>query len=568
MTQCPSASVFNLPFFILALWIGIASGFPSQALAGAGTPAKSPEDTFLSGNQCIQKQDIACAKVALLRIPQQSPYAKILDAAIATQNQDFEHVFQVLLPLQVSDFQNTTPLIPEASASLHTSLALAYQSQADTLRFLEQRILAEQYLRVDMQSQSALIEANQKAIWEALIATDKNRLIEMRGASFDSRVQGWVDLALGIQSASNLDTATTSWRLAYPDHPANLQNVIAWSEAMGIRPVAQEDPVVHAGLGGKVAVLLPFASEVYYPVADAIERGFMAARHIANDDTKVTIYPTTGDKDGITALYEKAVSDGATMILGPLTRDEVGALTTGEFTVPTLTLNQSESAFQLKNLYGIGLSLETEAAQIAKSTRDAGMQTATIIAADAPLGARMAEAFRQAWLAEGGQVILQANLMEHTDIENVREEISSQPVDMIMLATPPEMARSLRGFLDITTPTYGFSHLYAGINHEPDDAALIAVRFTDLPWMIPGEDDPFSDYRDAAADLPQGMMQRWFALGADAYQVLKLITSGNGKSGTVNGLTGRIEIRQNGMVLRTLAIGRFSEEGVVQERMP
>ena len=51
---------------------------------------------------------------------------------------DFDRAFRLLLPLQAE-----ASLPAEANASLHASLALAYENEADTLRGLEQRTLAE-----------------------------------------------------------------------------------------------------------------------------------------------------------------------------------------------------------------------------------------------------------------------------------------------------------------------------------------------------------------------------------------------------------------------------------------
>ncbi len=286
------------------------------------------------------------------------------------------------------------------------------------------------------------------------------------------------------------------------------------------------------------------------------------------DDIEVVIYPTSGDKDMITAVYQKAVSEGAHYVVGPLARDEITALTTGPLSVPTLALNQAESNLPLANLYSLGLSIETEAAQIVRIARDAGMQTAAVIASDNGVAPRMAKAFEDAWLAEGGQLILRANINEQTSPEELQTQLQAQPTDMILLATHPELGRAVRGYLDITIPTYGFSHLYTGVNYEPEDAALLAVRFIDLPWILATENAAFDAYKESAANLPEGMMQRWFALGVDAYQVLAVIASQPGQAASIRGLTGKIQIDKTGNIERTLAVGRFNGDSVILEQAP
>ncbi len=475
----------------------------------------------------------------------------------------------MLLPIQVSGAADDPSLLPQAAASLHASLALAYDHQADPLRSLQQRIQAGHYWQIAGQKNHAQIEQNQRLIWNGLASLDKSQLVEMRGESISTSIQGWVDLALIARDQPDLRQAVADWRKVYPDHGANTDLVLEL--AANSTPTAA--PASNKSAVNKVALLLPFASAAFHPAADAIERGFMVARNTAGDETEVVIYPTNGDRESINQIYRQAIDDGASFIVGPLTRDEVTALAVsrtaaGKLEVPTLVLNQSESSFALENLYSLGLSVDTEAAQIARITRDFGLQTAIIIAADNPVANRMAQSFSDAWQAEGGRLLLQIDINEQTAPEDLQSRLQAQPADLLILATEPELARTIRAFLDITTPTYGFSHIYTGVNYEPEDTALLAVRFIDLPWMLGNGDGGFDAYSEAAADLPQGMMQRWFALGADAHQVFSALATRPATPVTIRGLTGRIEITPDGNIRRTLALGQFTSDGVVLEQAP
>lgn len=564
MNQRLSTSFFRL--FCLACFLWFSTSSAAVAAANTLPPQKQTvEITFIDGINCLKRSDIACAKIALLKIPAQQPYAKILEGAIAAAENNLDKTFRLLLPIQVSGSTQDSSLIPEAVASLHASLAVAYDQQGDPLRSLEQRTLAEQYWQGATLADTEQIERNQKNILNTLVALDRSQLVEMRGESFNTTMQGWIDLALAVQSSPDLKTSVADWRKVYPNHSANTELALALKPA-ALTATSNNTAVTTADR--KVALLLPFGSAYFYPAADAIERGFMAARNAAKDETEVVIYPTSGDKDQITAIYQKAVSDGARFVVGPLARDEVTALTIGNLAVPTLALNQAESNFELPNLYRLGLSVDTEAAQIARMARDNGMQTAVIVAADNEIAQRMAKSFEEAWLAQGGQLSLQANINETTSPTELQETLAAQPADMILLAAHPELARTVRGYLDITVPTYGFSHIYTGVNYEPEDAALLAVRFIDLPWMLSAEDSSFSIYKETAANLPEGMMQRWFALGVDAYQVLTVIAAQSGKATSIRGLTGNIQIGAGGNIKRTLAVGRFTNDGVVLEQAP
>jgi outer membrane PBP1 activator LpoA protein len=64
------------------------------------------------------------------------------------------------------------------------------------------------------------------------------------------------------------------------------------------------------------------------------------------------------------------------------------------------------------------------------------------------------------------------------------------------------------------------------------------------------------------------MMQRWFALGVDAYQVLTAIAAQPDQPTSIRGLTGRIHIGADGTIDRSLAVGRFDGNGVILEQQP
>lgn len=515
----------------------------------AAQPRKTPEARFIEGLACLKKADIPCAQVAQAGIPSTSPYAKLLAGDIAAAQKDFDLAFRLLLPLQAE-----SGLLPAASASLHASLALAYDNQPDPLRALEQRTLVETDL-----TEAADIQANQQQIWASISKLPREQLVEIRGDSLDTTIQGWIDLALAVQAGQSL----ADWRSAYPDHPAGNSLL----QELGAESATPTTPVARAGgLHGKIALLLPFEVETYYPVSDAIEQGFAAAKTIAKDDSEIQIYPTRGNKDEITAIYQQAVNEGAKYVIGPLTRDEITTLARHKAPVTTLALNEPDQDTSQENLYSFGLSIDDEATQIANIARNYGMQNAIIVATDGPISTHMAHAFNDAWIAQDGSIVLRIDINEKTDLTALKAQITSHPADMILLAGNAEEARNIRPYLDAATATFGFSHVYAGINHDPMDAPLTAIRFIDLPWLLNRDNAAFSAYKSEAADLPQGEMQRWFALGADSYQVLLALAQH--KATTLHGLSGRISISETGEITRELSLGSFGNNGIVLEKSP
>lgn len=522
---------------------------------------------FLEGQACLDRVDIPCAQLAQSRIPAQSAYAKLLNGNIAAAQGDFDQTFRLLLPLQAA-----STLSKPALASLHASLALAYENQTDTLRALEQYTKAASFLSPGGES-----EKNEQRLWQLLSQSSREELIESRGESYDTTIQGWIDLALAAQALASNPAAISGWRKAYPDHVA--RGFADRQFGTEPPPAAIENSVQAVGasigkikgksqLQGPIAILLPFGVEAFYPASDAIERGFVAAQALHQGNNEIRLYATNGNKDEIGAIYAKAVQEGAAYVLGPLTRDEATAIAGSQATVLTLALNQPESRTVADKFFSFGLSIETEVAQIVRLARNAGMQSATIVSSGSPVAKRTALAFHDAWLADGGEIRLQAGPGADQSLADMHAAIKAQPADMIFLSANPEEARAMRPFLDPSTPTFGISHLYSGLAFDPSDHVMNAVRFIDLPWILETENPAFAGYREAAAELPPGEMQRWFALGADAYRVLLQLSQSAGQGTTISGLTGKLRITAKGEIERTLVSGRFSSTGVVLEKSP
>ena len=526
------------------------------APTSSGQQGNTPQALLQQGLDCLDRADLSCAQQALKSMPAQSVHAKLLTGRIAVVEGDTDRALRLLEPLQ-----GEPGLAPAASASLHASLALAYEKQSDILHALEQRIALDRRLATD----SAEALNNQQHILSMLTGLPRSQLVDLRGDSTDTTMQGWVDLALALSTAGDQKQALASWHLAYPDQ------ILASSllqQTQQSAPDAGAMPSSGTELQGPIALILPFAVEDFYPAADAIERGFVAAQAQAKSDNALKIYATHGNPAEIANIYNQAVNDGAKYVVGPLTRSEVTAVASTSLTVPTLTLNEPEAMNSATALHTLGLSVEAEAEQIADLARSYGMQTATIVASDNPLGSHMANAFSAAWTRGGGQLVQQIVITRMSDLEDLKRKTDDQPADMVFIAGNAAEARAIRPHINLATPTFALSHVYSGLPHDPLDKPLLAVRFVDMPWLLNPEDPAFAAYREAAAGLPPGKMQRWFALGVDAYHLLRELVRHPQQAFSLQGLTGRIDVTADGQISRELAVGSFGNDGVILESAP
>ena len=509
---------------------------------------KSPEERYIASQDCLKKGDIPCAQIALAGINPSSAYAKILEAQIAASRQDFDTVLRLLIPLQAE-----MNLLPAALASLHATLALAYENQGNALRALEQLSQADLYLEGP-----EAIAANQQHIVRSLTGLSKDTLLEMRGESADTAVQGWIDLAIAIAHSEQPDSALVQWRQAYPDHSAD---VAALGTLAGTAPVnSGQKP-----LTGKIALLLPIDTPAFAFAAEAVRSGFMAAQKAANSPAEIIIYPTHGLKNEIPTLYRQAIAEGAQYVVGPLTRGEVaGLLEPDLIQVPTIALNVlDEPSTTPAKLIQFGLPVEEEAMQLAKTAREQGMQTAVIATANTPLGKRMAQSFASEWTDQGGVVVLQAEFDEQSNLLEFKSQIAVERADMIFLAANAEQARWIRPYLNQATPTFGLSHIYDGNPANPENAALTAIHFVDMPWLIDPSDASYASYRTASAELPPNA-QRWFAVGVDAWSILSALAGSSAEKLRLRGLTGTIALHENRMQ-RELPMAQFRNDGIALE---
>ena len=512
---------------------------------------KTPEERYLAGHACLKKSDTACAQIALAGINPTSFYAKILQSEIAAADQDFDTVLRLLIPLQAE-----TNLHPAALASLHATLALAYENQGNTLPAVTQRSQADLYL------EGPEAAANQSLIIAALTAQPRAALLEMRGESADSSVQGWIDLALALAYASQRGSALAQWRQAYPDHNAD-------ENALGANLAPKTSTTVTTAakqaFSGKIALLLPIDTPAFAFAAEAVRSGFIAAQNTSGSTAEVAIYPTHGVKDDIPAIYRQALAEGAQYVVGPMTRSEVaGLLETGLVTVPTLALNLLDDPATAPNkLIQFGLPIEDEAAQLARIARDQGMQTVVIASSDTPLGKRMAQAFAAEWTDQGGVVVLQSEFGENSNLFDFKTQMSSERADMIFLAAGPEQARWVRPYLNQATPTFALSHIYDGNPQNPENHLLNAIHFIDMPWLLDSNNPDYAPYRTAAADLPPNA-QRWFAVGVDAWKILAALPAEGISALQLRGLTGVVTLKDN-RIVRELPLAQFRGNGVALE---
>lgn len=535
---------------ILTSWLLFSSLYLS-ALAETATPVgnaptkylikKSAEAQFSEGSACLAQSNITCAKMALALIPNISPYAKILEGALALQSNQTEQALLALLPVQADE----TLTVP-AQIMLHRTLALAFVNVGDTQQavhhFINTTSLLKQNPTEDVAKQ---ISANHDQIWQLLKTLKPADLITLRGNNTDSIFQGWIDLSLASQHAIN-QSYIADWRSLYPDHPAQTfaQNLIE-----NAAPATQASTVIASN--STIALVLPTPIEANNEKLQAFKLGLETSANLSNISNPVAVYY----QDQMQA-QEMPSAD--------------------YFVVPDFT--QSASNVLNENIAGkptlyISLSMQDEADSIMAFIRQHNMQYLTVVTTQHEASQPMLTSLQQAWaqyVEQSGYdalhvITLDADVLaQPVKLLDLKSQIANQLHDIVILAMPAQDVVKIRPYLDISTPTMTFSAIH-DIAFEKDTLKLLnALRFVEIPLLINSTQN-MNEYRDVAQALQQKDLMRWFALGADSLPLLITINQNSGHTVLIQGLAGSYSISESGVRTRSLSFARFNQTGATAD---
>lgn len=291
-----------------------------------------------------------------------------------------------------------------------------------------------------------------------------------------------------------------------------------------------------------IALLLPLNSPAFGRAAEAVKQGFMAAAAVEAGKLPIKIYPSSDQTDDIVSAYGRATQAGARIVVGPLTKNGVTALVASrQVSVPTLALNLPESGGEIPaQLYLLGLAADLEARQIAHAAFAEGHKTAAVIASGNSLAKRMQLAFAEEWSQLGGKLVTQLNF-NGSNPEAIQNALQKHPADMLFLAMGGE-ARLLRPYLNLDTPMYATSQIYAGKNNPAKYHDLNGIRFIDMPWLLQPDHLAVMAYPRPQAPL-NADLERLYALGIDAWRLALLLkTAPIDAPLNLDGVTGRLSL--------------------------
>ena len=477
-------------------------------------------------------------------------------------------------------------IAPERMVDFHRLRIAAYDAAGNHLESARERVWLDGLLPDSDRP------ANQQAIWESLARLPDAVLAGMRTAPPPDVFSGWMELVETTRAVRDnpqqLDIALAIWRERYPQHPASSDFIRGMQSRL-----AEYTPTA---MVGQTAVLLPLSG----PLAEAgqaVRDGMLAAYFHSGARTPLRFYDTGARNAAQTwALYQQAVTDGAQMVIGPLTKEAAAALAgSGKLTVPVLALNTlGGTAAAPEQFYQFGLTPEDEAAQVAERAWQDGRRSALALTPDSAWGQRVYQAFAARWQSLGGTLLRHA---AYGDDERgysatvrglldaapgVRQpetppaqtpqaapaQAQTQPAadtHFLFLAANAPQARMIRPLLRYhfagTLAVYATSQVHEGPANASLDRDMDGIRFCDMPWMLPSG-HPLAALRSEIARLWPARDQRYarlFALGIDALQIAPYLQGlRDGSYSRHPGVSGDLYLDKERRVHRDLQWAEFS----------
>jgi len=428
-------------------------------------------------------------------------------------------------------------------------------------------------------------EENVELLWQSLMQVNN---LEIYINSLNSMiVNGWLKLANIAKKYANepniLLKKLELWHNRFNTHPANNQLPIDMARAESARSYHPQ----------QIAILLPETGK-FSSSADQIRDGFLTALFQASPDRrpKIVFYDTAATDD-IKALYQRAIDDGASFVVGPLSRPLVEQLSQIEyFPVPILAINRFVSDRLLAdNFYQFGLPVEDEARQAANRAWQDGREKALVLMPTGAIGDRTSKAFTEEFERLGGSVQQVVHYGDSKDYSRAVQELLGvdksierfnklrqlfrmkahhearrrQDSDFIFFKASTTQARIIKPFIDFyfaqDLAVYSTSSIYYGKEDIKNDSDLNNVIFCDIPWLLSKDNELINKRNEISKIWPNSVKShkaRLFALGYDLQALIpELNKLKNFSAYHLSGLSGNLTVDESGHVNRELSWAKF-----------
>lgn len=312
----------------------------------------------------------------------------------------------------------------------------------------------------------------------------------------------------------------------------------------------------------RMAVLLPLSGE-FAAAGSAVRDGLLAAYYAETRARPgVVFFDTRGSIEGARQARQRALADGADLLVGPLGRDEVAALAVQPPEgIAWLALNRTPVATPGGGSFA--LAPEDEGAAVAVRLLERGLTRAVAIAEGDDSAQRALAGFRERFSAEGGELLAVAPIDAlGGDAANALAVLAPQAARaqaLFAAARAPALRillpqREAAGLAAL--PVLATSLVQSGGDPRLD-RELDGLQYPELPWLLGGPVGPGDAERlGRSLASARGNAARLFAFGYDAWKVATHLDALRGGA-RMRGATGELGIDAAGIVERAPAWAEY-----------
>lgn len=566
----------------------------------------------------------------------------LLQSQFLLSQQNVARAAQLLKPLDKST-------LSQDQLVRYYDLRIAFAQEKPSLSLLRDYIAQEPLLDKDAR------QKNIDATWQTLTKMPQAQVDNLVINADENVLQGWLDLLnvwhSNAQDGDMLKSALKDWQTRYPQNPAatmlpaplvQAQNftkastqtialllplngqaqVFARAIEQGFNDArngvltAAAQPAATAATGQNNAAVpasaAPVAGSPNAPIAAPTDAAAAAAGSAtpqpqstqpAASAAQVKVYDTSSQP--VAQLMQQAQQDGATLVVGPLLKNDVESVANSQTPLNVLALNEPGQIQNHPNICYFALSPEDEAREAAHHIWDQGKRQPLLLAPRNGLGDRVVNAFAQEWQTLGGSAPVQQRFGSTAELKQGINSgagialsgtpVSVQPAETqgvtiagvtipspqtsapasssgdvdaaYIVATQDEM-QLIKPMIAMRTGSRSAASLYASsrsfqAGSGPDfRLEMEGVQFSDMP-MLSGRNSAVMQQAARAFNNDYTLM-RLYAMGADAWSLANSFNQLRQTPGfTLEGNTGKLSAGENCVINRTLTWNQYRQGEIV-----
>ncbi len=339
----------------------------------------------------------------------------------------------------------------------------------------------------------------------------------------------------------------------------------------------------------------PAAQPATQPVNAPAAQPQPAVATTTNPAAELKIYDTTSQP--MSQLLTQVQQDGATIVVGPLLKENVEEVMKSNTSLNVLALNQPGKVENRPNLCYFALSPEDEARDAARHIHNQGKQTPLLLVPRGALGDRVVSAFADEWLKLGGGTVLQQRLGSTAELKSGVNgggiSLTGSPVSTLpssvdsSLGSPSDVPVSSGGSIDaayiVATPEqigyikpliamrngsqsnvtlYASSRSAQGTSGPDFRLEMEGLQYSEIP-MLAGS-NPALMQQALSAVRNDYSLARLYAMGADAWSLANHFAQMRQSPGyELNGNTGDLTATPDCVINRKLSWLKYQQGQIV-----